>query len=340
LNSEERVITTLRREEVDRVPTFEWMIDKKVMNAISPDRTSEEFIYEMDLDAFVVYLDYVREEIGPGMFKDEWGNIVKMTEEEHTIAEGCIKTIDDLKKYEPPDPRAFHRYKTLDKILHKHSGKKAIILHLNDVFSIPRNLLGYEQFLLSIVDNPKLVIGLVELSVEINLTLAKEATKRGVKIVFTGDDFAYSKGLLVSPKSFDEFFYPYFVKVIRGFKEMGLLVIKHTDGNIWSIIDKVVESGIDCLDPLEPRAGMDIASAKKKYGNRIALKGNVDCAETLTFGSKEDVIEETKQCLRDGAPGWGFILSSSNSIHSSVKPENYLAMLETLYKYGRYPIDV
>ena len=340
MNSEERVIRALHRGEVDRVPTFEWMIDKKVMNAIMPDKTYEEFIYEMDLDAFVVYLDYECEEIKSGVFKDEWGNIVKATEEEHTIAEGCIKTLDDLKRYEPPDPRAPHRYKTLDKIMNNHSGKKAIILHLNDVFSIPRNLLGYEKFLLSIVDNLKLVNELVELSVEINLALAKEATKRGVKIVFTGDDFAYNKGLLVSPKSFDEIFYPHFLKVIRGFKEMGLFVIKHTDGNIWSIIEKIIESGIDCLDPLEPRAGMDIASVKRKYGNRIAIKGNVDCAKTLTFGTKEEVIEETKQCLRDGAPGSGFILSSSNSIHSSVQPENYVAMLETLYKYGHYPIDI
>jgi len=340
LNSEERVIRTLRREEVDRVPSFEWMIDKKVMNAIKPDRTYDEFIYEMDLDAFVVYLDYEREEIKPGVFRDEWGNIVKATDEEHTIAEGCIKTLDDLKGYEPPDPRSPHRYKTLDSILHEHSGKKAIILHLNDVFSIPRNLLGYEQFLISIIENPRLINELVELSVEINLTLAKEAIKRGVKIVFTGDDFAYNKGLLVSPKSFDEIFYPRFLKVIRGFKELGLFVIKHTDGNIWSIIDKIVDSGIDCLDPLEPRAGMDITTVKRKYSNRIAIKGNVDCAKTLSFGTKEEVIEETKQCLRDGAPGWGFILSSSNSIHSSVKPENYVAMLETLYKYGHYPISI
>ena len=53
--------------------------------------------------------------------------------------------------------------------------------------------------------------------------------------------------------------------------------------------------GIDCLDPLEPRAGMDIASVKRKYGNRIAIKGNVDCAKTLTFGTR--VGENSKVIL-------------------------------------------
>ena len=66
----------------------------------------------------------------------------------------------------------------------------------------------------------------------------------------------------------------------------------------------------------------------------------MDCARTLTFGSVTDVIEETKQVIRDGAPGGGFILSSSNTIHSAVQPGNYLAMLHALRMYGRYPLSL
>ncbi len=340
MNSEERVIKALRREEIDRVPTFEWIIDKKVINAILPGKTQEEFIYEMNIDGIVVEVDYIKEEIKPGVFKDEWGTIERFSEEEHSISDGCMRTQEDFDKYEPPNPCATHRLKALERILKKYKGKKAIILHLNDVLSIPRKLLGYEHLLMSIASDPSLVKNLVDLSVDYNLRLAKEAVKKGIKIVFTGDDFAYDKGLLMSPQSFEDIFYPGFLKVMRGFKELGLYVIKHTDGNIWPIIDKIVDSGIDCLDPIDPTAGMDIPSVKSKYGNRIAIKGNVDCARTLSFGTKENVVKETKQCLKDGAPGWGYILSSSNSIHSGVKPENYVAMLETLKKYGRYPIEI
>lgn len=59
-----------------------------------------------------------------------------------------------------------------------------------------------------------------------------------------------------------------------------------------------------------------------------------------TSGTPEDVVAATKDALRAGAPGGGYILSSSNSIHSSVRPENYLAMLETLRRFGRYPVTV
>ena len=82
----------------------------------------------------------------------------------------------------------------------------------------------------------------------------------------------------------------------------------------------IVDSGIDCLDPIDPQAGMGIPEVRKN-GHRIALKGNVDCAELLTFGTPEETVEATKQTLSEGMPGGGFICSSSNSIHSGVKPE-------------------
>jgi uroporphyrinogen decarboxylase len=85
---------------------------------------------------------------------------------------------------------------------------------------------------------------------------------------------------------------------------------------------------------------MDLAEVKARVGDRVALKGNVDCAHTLTFGSVRDVIEETKEAISKGASGGGFILSSSNTIHSQVPPGNYLAMLHALRMYGRYPISL
>jgi uroporphyrinogen decarboxylase len=106
------------------------------------------------------------------------------------------------------------------------------------------------------------------------------------------------------------------------------------------IIDIIMDSGIDCIDPIDPVAGMSLAHIKKTYGDRVSIKGNVDCANTLVYGSVEETIEETKNCIRTAAPGGGYILSSSNTIHASVKPENYLAMLDTLKKYGNYPIEV
>ena len=72
---------------------------------------------------------------------------------------------------------------------------------------------------------------------------------------------------------------------------------------------------------------MDIGEVKRKYGDRVRLIGNIDCGELLSHGSPESVEDAVAKCVADAGMGGGFMLSSSNSIHSSVDPENYLAMV-------------
>jgi uroporphyrinogen decarboxylase len=342
LTSVERIMRVLRREEPDRVPHFEWLVDRKVREALCPGcKTHNEFAVRMGHDAVLADPGFGKEQVGPKRWRSEWGYVVEYTTEEHGIeVEFPIATIADLERYTLPDLHAPGRYAALEQTIREFEGNKAVVVHLNDVFSLPRYLMGMENLLIAIVSEPDLVRALVNMSVDINLEMAKEVVSRGARIVYTGDDYAGNPGPFMSPRHFRDLFYPGLRRVMGGFKDLGLLVIKHTDGNLWSIMDMIIDSGIDCLDPIDPQAGMDLAEVKAKYGQRIALKGNVDCAQTMTFGAPEDVIAETKESLRKGAPGGGYILSSSNSIHSSVKPENYLALLQTLEKYGRYPLGL
>ncbi len=125
-----------------------------------------------------------------------------------------------------------------------------------------------------------------------------------------------------------------------AFKDAGLPFIKHCDGNIWPIVDMMIDSGITALDPIDPQGGMDLGEVKAKFGHRVAIKGNVDCAETMTNGTVEDMVVATKAALKTGMPGGGYICSSSNSIHSAVKPENYKAMMDTIKEFGTYPCSL
>jgi uroporphyrinogen decarboxylase len=340
LTSEERVLRALQRQEPDRVPHFEWLVDRRVREVLVPGcRSHNEFALKMGHDAILVDPTFKKERVGTNRWRSEWGYVTQDTPEEHGIeVESPIKSMADFERYTPPDPHAPGRYAAIETAVREYKGNKAVIVHLNDIFSLPRYLMGMQELLMALVMEPELVRALVEMSVTINLEMAKEVAACGAKIVYTGDDYAYNKGPLMSPKHFREFFYPGLCRVMGGYKALGLYVIKHTDGKIWPIIDMIVDSGIDCLDPIDPQAGMDLAEVKAKYGHRVALKGNVDCAQTLTFGTPEQVVEETKTALRKAMAGGGYILSSSNSIHSAVKPENYMAMLHTLQQYGRYPM--
>ncbi len=341
MTSAERVMCVLRRQQPDRIPHFEWIIDRKVREAICPGASMEEFTLRMGLDAILTAPDFHKEQIAPNRFRNEWGVISEATTEEHTFPiDGPIKTLEDLRRYQPPDPRALGRYRSLERLVAKYKGRLAIGVHLNDVFSLPRYLAGFERLLMATIDEPELVHGLVDLSVEMNLEMARQCAQRGADFVFTGDDYASAERPFVSPTAFRKFFLPGLKRVVAGFHDAGLPIIKHTDGMILPLLDMIVDTGIDCLDPIDPIAGLDIGWMKQHYGDRIALKGNVDCAHTLTFGTEREVVEETKEVIRKAGHGGGLIVSSSNSIHSSVKPGNYLAMWNAIRMYGRYPLDL
>lgn len=342
LSSKERVLRALQRQEPDRVPHFEWLVDRRVREAILPGCSDHnDFAVRVGQDAVIADPDFRTTPLAGGRYLSEWGYIGQKTQEEHGIeVESPIRTMADFERYTPPDPYAPGRYDSVDRALATYDDRYAVIVHLNDVFSIPRTLMGMENLLMAVATDPELVRALVDMSVDINLQMAKEVAQRGVRIVYTGDDLAWNKGPLMSPRHFRELLFPGLCRVMRGFKELGLLVIKHTDGKLWSIIDMLVDSGIDCLDPIDPIAGMNLGEVKAKYGSRIALKGNVDCASLMTYGSPEETAQATKEALRTGMPGGGYILSSSNSIHSGVKPENYLAMVQTLQEFGSYPMKL
>ncbi len=338
MNSEERIFRALRHQEPDRVPHFEWSVDRRVREALYPGcKSQNDFAVKIGQDAVIVDPIFKKQRISENRHLSEWGFISQDTTEEHDIeVEPAIRTLSDFERFTPPDPHLPERYVAVEAAVKEYKGFKAVICHLNDVFSLPRYLMGMENLLMAIIDEPDLVRGLVDMSVRINLELAGEIARRGVKIVYTGDDYAFNKTTLLSPAHFREFFYPGLKRVIQGFKELGLLVIKHTDGNIKPILDMIIDSGIDCLDPIDPLGGMDLGVMKETYRDRLALKGNVDCASLLTFGTVDEVVEATKDALRIGMPGGGYILSSSNSIHSAVKPENYVAMVSTVHKFGQY----
>jgi uroporphyrinogen decarboxylase len=82
---------------------------------------------------------------------------------------------------------------------------------------------------------------------------------------------------------------------------------------------------------------MDMAEVKQKYGDRVCIMGNIDCGELLCHSTEQEVERAVDECIQAGASGGGLIVSSSNSIHSGVKPQNYAAMIEAVHKYGKYP---
>jgi uroporphyrinogen decarboxylase len=343
MNSRERVITALERRQPDRVPLFECVVDEGVMDAILPGCDYYAFNEFIGLDNVSQNrsswsrdnVDMIDEK--KGLFRDKWGVIRAFGPESTPVPiEGPIKTPTDLKRYAPPDPEADDVLGQLPEIISRYKGNKAVTAICRDAFFNPAFLRGTSQFLMDMVDNPPLVHELIEVALSYDIRAMQRMVEAGVDVVVFGDDYADKNSTLMSPAHFKQFILPGLKRCIDAAHDAGAYVVKHTDGNIMPIIDMIVETGPDALNPLEPQAGMDIGRIKHEYGDRVALVGNIDCGYLLSEAPAEEVRRVTRETIEVAAPGGGYCLSSSNSIHSSVKPENFMAMVETLRKFGDY----
>jgi hypothetical protein len=164
--------------------------------------------------------------------------------------------------------------------------------------------------------------------------------EQGVDMVFICDDHAQKDRPMISLKQFEEFVYPYYKRMAANANKYDAKLILHTDGNIEQEIPLIIKSGIHAIEPLEYEAGCRVGPIKQEYGNKIALIGNVPASDALSMGSIEDTIRITKECIRDAAPGGGYILGTGADLIGSIKPQNLIAMIDTAKKYGTYPISL
>ena len=338
MTGKQRILTALRRGVPDAVPTFEWFIDATVGRALADSADPLDIVERLDLDAVNIRPDYRTSPVDDRTVIDEWGMQRRLTGDVlPALLTSPIRDLADHGRYEFPDPEAPHRLATLEKAVARFGDRRAVVLNLRDGFSDMRDLLGYENALMAMLTEPDDFADLLKRSNDYNLAVAAVARRRlGVEIVATTDDVANAAGLLMRPQTYFDRLGPSFKAVIGGYKDLGYLCIKHCDGNVDAVVDFWIDAGIDCLDPIDPAGGYTLGRMKARYGSRICLKGNIDCTGALCKGSVEDVEQEVKQCLAEGMPGGGLIISSSNTVHRGVKPENYRAMLKTIRVWGKY----
>ncbi len=342
----ERVFAALERKEPDRVPIHESVVDEHVMEALLPGCDYYEFNDWIGLDTANLNrsswrkdnVEYIDEE--KKFFRDKWGVVRGFGPECVPYpVEAAIKRPEDLKNYTPPDPESPDALGHLPEVVARYKGKKPITVICRDAFFDPSHVRGVEQFLMDMIVNPKLVHEVIEVCQSYDLRLIERFVEAGADIVVLGDDYADKNSPLMSPQHFREFILPGLKKAIKVARDAGAYVVKHSDGNLWPILDMIVDAGPDALNPIEPVAGMDIGEVKAKYGERVAVIGNIDCGALLSWGTPDEVRAAVKECIAKAATGGGHILSSSNSIHSSVNPANFLAMVEAGKEFGRYPLS-
>jgi uroporphyrinogen decarboxylase len=341
MNSAERVRIALKRGQPDRVPVLEFVVDEKVARVAVPGcRDPADCMDRLDMDGVGCGAHFATVSTSAdGSYIDEWGVTYKANTEAvaHPIR-GPIRSLADARAYQPPDPDAPHRLGKLPELVERYKGRRAICFHHRAAFMWSAYLMGIDAILMNFLAEPELVELVMDKVLACNMRIVERAIRAGAEVIILGDDYASNKGPMMSPAVFAHFILPRLKRMVDMIHEEGALAIKHSDGNLDPILEMIVSVGPDGLNPIEPVAGMDLKTIKQRVGDQVCLVGNIDCAHLLPHGTPEQVRQAVRQAIADAAPGGGFILSSSNSIHSSCDPRNFVAMVRACHEFGVQPV--
>lgn len=151
-------------------------------------------------------------------------------------------------------------------------------------------------------------------------------------------DVAFKAGTFVSPSYWREYFKPWVARMTAHAHAHGLPVIYHGCGNITKIFEDFIEIGVDALNPLEVKAGMDVLALRRKYGHHMGFCGNSDI-QVWEIGNREKIRREVLSKL-NAARGGGYIFQSDHSVDSNVSGTTYDYIVKLVREYGRYPIEL
>ncbi|MFH1737438.1 MAG: uroporphyrinogen decarboxylase family protein [bacterium] len=165
-----------------------------------------------------------------------------------------------------------------------------------------------------------------------------EAGKGRLSGMYIWGDVAYRNGMLFGAPRWREMFKPHVKALIDLCHTHDLMVVYHGCGNTKDIFDDFVEIGLDAFNPLEAKADLDIVELKKTYANKLAFVGNIDI-RILESGDRDRIEREVRYKLQ-AAKGGGWVFQSDHSVSSEVDPECYRFAVETLRKYGSYPLSL
>jgi uroporphyrinogen decarboxylase len=294
------------------------------------------FIEELDVDGVALRLLAKTEDIDESHVRDPWGVTYLLSPSgDSPVVAGPIKTEADLK--------GFHRPEISDVDMlslayggSKLKGKRGIVMALRCSFRLSWSLMGgLDKLLIAYRRDPKLVHRLMRMTTDYLIDSIEKSAALGAEIFAMDGDLAYDSGSFMSPGQFREFVKPYYIEIVNAAHRHNIPIAKHSDGDLMPILPDIIDAGFDGIHPIQPQC-MDLGKVKREFGDRVCLLGNVDCMYVLTRGTEAEVVADVKRSLAQGSPGGGYIITSSNTIHPDVKPENYITMVKALQKYGVY----
>lgn len=316
LASDERTVKALNRIAGRAVGAFLDMTRSVGFGPIEEAQTTDEFGF--------VYRAFPVEKttwIAERPFHDETGAIEFLKRWTGKVREETKAIAANPKAHRDQYHRAFLETQSLIgdtvNLLAQHG------VGLDDV----RHLLGLELFAYVSLDDPGLISEALEAMTARNITECHAIADATLSpAVLTYGDIACKLRLLHSPQFLRGEFFPRLRRLNDAWHEHGLKCLFHSDGYLMEVMDDLIATGIDGLNPIETVAGMSLREVRAKYERKLFLAGGIDMSQLLSNGTPDEVREVCRQAVRDAYPG--YFMGSTTEIDNSCRLKNVVVMYE------------
>lgn len=206
-----------------------------------------------------------------------------------------------------------------------------------NVFELMHPVCGHEHMLVGMALEPDWVRDMGAVYAELTLQLMdilfkEEGLPDGV---FYYEDMGFKEKPFMSPAMYKDLIWPAHRRTFQDAHARGLPVVVHSCGFVEPLVPGLIEAGMDCLQAMEVKAGMDLVRLKKAYGDRIALFGGMDVRE-VESNDRRRIEAELRKKLPAAMKGSGYILHSDHSISHRVEYDSYKYFLDRGREIGTY----
>ena len=282
-------------------------------------------------------------ELPGGMTENYWGWRTKRTQtpsgEENCYCDFVLErcdTIEVMARHHWPQLDWFDFSDFIERLEPWHDF--AVMASGASVWQHATFLRGLDQLLMDLLAEPELVEFLLDKFTDFYLAYFDRlltAAHGRIDILRIADDLGMQDRLLMSRELIDQFIAPRLRRLVEMAHSHGVPVMFHSCGAVVPLIDRLIEVGIDILDPVQVTArGMNPELLKENFGSRICFHGSIDTQHLLPHGTPDQVRANVLEMLDILSPGGGFILAPSHILQTDVPTANILALYETAFAYG------
>jgi len=197
------------------------------------------------------------------------------------------------------------------------------------------NIVGMERLLIAMIEEPEWCMDMYSYLLEVNLSLLDMIWDEGYHFdsIHWCDDMGYKGTQFFSLKVYREVLKPYQKRAIEWAHEKGVKAHLHSCGNINAFVPELVEIGLDALNPLEVKAGMDPVQLKKDFGDNLVFRGGINA---VLWDKPDEIKAEMEKVVPTMKESGGYIFSSDHSIPDSVSFQDFTQIVALAKKLGSY----